>query len=130
MTKKITGYISAWLPACVWMGLIYYLSSLPGLKTASDPLLDLILRKLAHFSFYAAGFLTYFRGVNFGRHQSNYLLPFLLTVLYAISDEFHQGFVPQRQPDYRDILIDTGGAAVAALLVSRFNVLLCRFKII
>jgi VanZ family protein len=40
----------------------------------------------------------------------------LLCVAYAISDEFHQVFVPGRGPLLKDVLIDGSGAALGVLL--------------
>lgn len=35
------------------------------------------------------------------------------TMLYAVSDEWHQSFVPGRTPDVRDLLVDAIGMTVA-----------------
>ncbi|HSH41142.1 MAG TPA: VanZ family protein, partial [Arenicellales bacterium] len=40
-----------------------------------------------------------------------------LAVLYGISDEWHQSFVPGREPDVLDVLADGVGAAVGILLL-------------
>ena len=40
-----------------------------------------------------------------------------VAALYAVTDEFHQSFVPGRYPDVRDVLVDTAGALVAVLLL-------------
>jgi VanZ family protein len=40
-----------------------------------------------------------------------------LAVLYGLSDEWHQSFVPGRTPDVVDILTDAIGAAIGLLLV-------------
>jgi len=37
--------------------------------------------------------------------------------LFAASDEFHQAFVPNREPSPRDVLIDSTGAALALLAI-------------
>ena len=43
-------------------------------------------------------------------------------VLFAISDEWHQTFVPERDGCVRDVFIDSAGAAIAALfLLARRN---------
>ena len=45
----------------------------------------------------------------------------ILAVLYAITDEFHQSFVPGRHPSALDvILFDATGAAIALWIVGRF----------
>ncbi|QCX34380.1 VanZ family protein [Caloramator sp. E03] len=40
----------------------------------------------------------------------------LICVLYAISDEFHQVFVPGRGPNIRDVFIDSTGTLVGILI--------------
>ena len=37
----------------------------------------------------------------------------ILTVLYAISDEYHQSFIPGRTATVRDIIIDIAGVVFA-----------------
>jgi len=47
------------------------------------------------------------------------LWAFLIALLYALSDEYHQSFVPGRHPDPLDIVTDLAGAAAALLWLSR-----------
>lgn len=86
-----------------------------------------ILRKNAHFFTYLVlGLLT----VNAFRRSGlagirSIVLAMLLCVLYAISDELHQLFVPGRGAQLRDVIIDSAGAAVGIgiyLLLSRIFV--------
>ena len=37
-----------------------------------------------------------------------------MALLYAVSDEFHQGFTPGRTPAVSDVLLDGAGAAAGA----------------
>ena len=49
-------------------------------------------------------------------------LSFLVCVLYAISDEVHQLFVPGRGAQVKDVFIDSAGAIVGVglyLIISR-----------
>lgn len=41
----------------------------------------------------------------------------ILAALYASTDEFHQLFVPGRSGQFRDVLIDSCGAAAGTLIV-------------
>ncbi len=41
----------------------------------------------------------------------------LVVVLYAISDEFHQMFVPGRGPGVKDVVIDSIGGVLGCLLM-------------
>ena len=44
------------------------------------------------------------------------LLSILFSFLYAATDEFHQLFVPGRSGEFKDVMIDTVGAATGAFL--------------
>lgn len=54
-------------------------------------------------------------------NQSGTKRPFLatlgLTIIYGVTDEFHQAFVPTRQPEIADLLRDTIGAMAALLII-------------
>ena len=109
------GVWGRWLPLVVWMGLIFYLSAQPDLPSAPEPLLDLILKKTAHATGYAVLAALGYRAVN-GRITG--IAPWLCAILYAISDEMHQTFVPGRHGTATDVLIDGAGAAVGIILMA------------
>lgn len=81
-------------------------------------LLHYAVRKAAHMTLY---FLLGVAFVN-AWWQSGLsracLVGFCCTVAYAITDEFHQLFVPGRSGEITDVLIDALGAGLAALLFS------------
>ncbi len=138
-----------------WMGLIFYLSHqnanessgmsgglikrfisffLPNIS--ADELTDIIsslqfiVRKTAHFSLYAIlGILSFSHFATYGRltWALKNVLSILVPVLYAISDEYHQTYIPGRSGEIRDVLIDSLGAVTGILLV----LIVCRiFKAI
>lgn len=79
-------------------------------------LLTVIVRKGAHFSEYALlSMLAFsaFRRVK--RHSLRWLFAVLFSFVYSCSDEFHQTFVPGRAGLFRDVILDTSGAAFGAL---------------
>lgn len=79
--------------------------------------LNHIVRKTAHFCEYAllcACFALHL-AVWKRRGKRLFLLPVLLSCFYAITDEFHQLFIPGRAGLLKDVLLDTSGAAVGAL---------------
>jgi len=41
----------------------------------------------------------------------------LFCMFYASTDEFHQSFVPSRQPAVQDVLLDTSGSAFGLLAI-------------
>lgn len=121
-----------------WMAVIFYMSSRNGeqssamssglLKTIAELIgvsdidsfienYSFLIRKTAHFSEYAMlGMLVY---TNLKEYLSNkYLLPsFLISALYAASDEIHQLFVSERSFAIMDIIIDSCGALTGLVLI-------------
>lgn len=56
-------------------------------------------------------------------------LSFLICILYAMSDEIHQLFVPGRFGSVRDVVIDSVGALIAILIYLRlFTLCSSRFR--
>ena len=106
--------IARWLAIAGWMALIFFLSSQPQLPSPPDPLADLLFKKGAHFTVYAVLAVLFRRALPAGRRI--WTLPWVLTVLYAASDEWHQSFVPGRHPQVTDVLIDASGAAAGLLI--------------
>jgi len=102
-----------WAPLVAWMGLIFYLSAQPDLPHPDTGWADFLLSSLAHAFVFAVLALLWARIL--GDRPRAAWLAFLLTVLYAFSDEFHQAFVPGRVPDLWDLLCDAFGAGLALL---------------
>ena len=100
-----------WMPLLVWMGLIFYLSAQPDLPHPDTGWLGLALSSGAHAFVFGVLAVLWVRVLGGRRHA----LPvaFALTMLYALSDEFHQAFVPGRYPDPWDLLADGLGAVLA-----------------
>ena len=82
---------------------------------------DMVVKKGAHLLGYGILALAYWNGLRF--NKSRWWVALLFAVLYAITDEFHQSFVPGRHPSWVDALvIDGGGAAIALGMVNWFRV--------
>lgn len=87
--------------------------------------LHTLFRKCGHFSEYTVlGILMTCTVRQFLKIKSRLTLPkaeiwlpVLLSFLYAVSDEVHQRFVPGRSCEFRDVMIDTGGACFGMLLL-------------
>ena len=119
-----------WLPALIWMGCLFVLSttffSAANTSRIIEPILRFffpmaasttigtmhgMVRKAAHFTNYGILFWLLIRGPMTGRPYA--ALGFC--VLYALLDEGHQIFVPGRTASLYDVAIDSSGA-----LFSRF----------
>ena len=82
------------------------------------------IRKLAHFSLYTVvGFLLMSLLSTYKLKQKNKIyMSFGIGLMYAISDEIHQSFIPERTPMISDVCIDTCGVitGIIILLVIQF----------
>jgi VanZ family protein len=132
----------AWryVPLLLWMVLIFIFST--GGMSASNtsriirPLLlwlfpditeerlllaHFIVRKVAHFTEYAVLAVLAARAFSTSTrktlHRGWFPASLALVVLYALSDEFHQRFVPSRTGSVYDSLIDMSGGLTALLLL-------------
>lgn len=107
--------LSHWILVILYVALIFYLSSgpitvdLPG----SDKLYHMVEYGMLSFLLYNALSSSF---------KKEYpwkiaLLAIILTVLYGISDEFHQSFVPTRDSDLYDVVADASGAILVQGLI-------------
>jgi VanZ family protein len=107
-----------WLPPLVLMGLIYLFSAQPSLDSGLG-WIDMVGRKLIHFGEYALLCFLWWRLLRTAvPDRRAALLAFLVSCLYAATDELHQSFVNGRNGTPVDWLIDSAGAAVAAFAVT------------
>lgn len=76
------------------------------------------VRTLAHFTIYTLlGFLASNSLVTFALKKSlKWVLPPVFCLLYAVSDEIHQYFVPGRSCQIIDIAVDTAGGVLGTAL--------------
>jgi VanZ family protein len=105
------------------MAVIFILSAQPSLPDFLPSLLDTLQDVAGHFAEYAVLALLLHWALEGSGASRPALVTLLFVLLYALSDEFHQSFVPGRTPDPLDIVTDLAGAAAALLA---FNLLRSR----
>lgn len=100
------------------MGLIFHLSSGPVPKAVEglhQP--DYVLHSIE----YAILSALLFRALNKGWTQPGpfryFPMAMILSVLYGISDEWHQSFVPTRDSSLHDLFFDLVGSFLGVLLI-------------
>ena len=80
-----------------------------------------LVRKAGHLTEYAILATLAARAFRNSSHQFIqqhwFTLSLLLAMLYSLSDEFHQSFVPSRTASIHDSLIDSAGALIALTII-------------
>ena len=110
--------MSGWLPVAVWAALIFLASATPDLRFLADDSLDTVIRKVGHMAVFGVLALVVWRALAMTWHGSRpWAWAAALTVLYAWSDEIHQGSVAGRNASIGDVAIDAAGAVIAVGLV-------------
>ena len=132
-----------WLPVCLWMLVIFTISSdmgsaantsrylvpflhwlNPTISQASVEQIHFIVRKGGHLSEYAIlatllffalrrSLLPSFQGARW----KSAALSLFISAIYAAGDEFHQSFVGSRTAAFSDVMIDTSGALIALCFI-------------
>ncbi len=106
MTKQ---KIFLYIPVIIWCSVIFSLSNRPTISTVDSYAIDFALKKLAHFiEYFILGVLVY-------RATKNVWISIGFCIAYAVSDEFHQSFIPGREPRGRDVIIDSFGSITAVI---------------
>lgn len=112
-------FFKYWLPALVWAGFIFWLSSIPNLKSGLEQ--DFILRKIAHILEYAILTFLFLRGISaYSRPAVGWkkivISSIVFSLFYALADEYHQTFVFGREGSLKDVGIDSVGIILTSIL--------------
>jgi VanZ family protein len=132
------------LAAILWMALIFCFTQLPyftGAKTSEAiqkvvakehtaihtpsadheeiNVLNLIVRKATHVTVFGILALLLYKSLAIYRYS--YLFSWVLTFLYAVTDEYHQSFMQGRVSAFRDVLFDSLGAMLVLSLIISFR---------
>jgi hypothetical protein len=103
-----------WGPAIGMMALIFFVSSQPKADIPQFGVWDLLVKKAAHMFGYGLLAVAVLRGVRgeapFAGKQIVWAL--MWTLLYALTDEYHQTFVAGRGGTLIDVGVDALGALV------------------
>ena len=109
-----------WLPPVAWMGLIFVLSAQPDLPSLGPPgtWSDTLFRKAGHVAAYGVLAWLYQRALcqRFPDSAASRAVSVGLAMVYGVTDELHQTFVPGRRGRLVDVVVDGIGAGSAILL--------------
>jgi VanZ family protein len=135
-------FLKYWLPVLIWLGVIFVGSTdlmsaehtsrflvpfllwlKPNISVETVGLIQFCVRKAAHLTEYGILALllcrAVFRGTNLKWSMSILCVNiWIVCVLVAAGDEFHQSFVESREASPWDVMIDAGGAIFGLLIGS------------
>jgi len=138
-------FLKYWLPLLIWLGVIFVDSTdlmsaqhtsrfivpflrwlNPDISWVAIDTIHIVIRKMAHVSEYAILALMLWRALCRGAAlQTKTPILFgavlLACTVFAVLDEFHQSFVGSRTSSARDVLLDSAGAFLGALIVMTFS---------
>ena len=111
----------------MWMGTIYAVSAQPSLPSVPG-LWDLLLKKLMHAAAYGVLALLILRALRgtWSHEGPIRWASCILSLAYALSDEYHQTFVPGRNGNLVDVAVDAAGIAAAMVFDWRLRAKLAR----
>lgn len=116
--RRLLLFVSRWQAVIAMLALIFALSSIPNVAEPHRYVIP--YDKVAHFGEYSVLALVLAGSL---RRQAAGRLPLALLIAaavtfgaaYGASDEFHQRFVPGRDPDVHDWLADLTGSLAGAM---------------
>lgn len=114
-------FLKYWGPSLLLMGIIFFLSAQTDIPGPPTPLWDRIVKKSAHAAGYGMLAISYAWALSGSSIRRTLPLALILTLLYALSDEWHQSFVPEREGNLLDVFIDLGGGIVGLALWHRLE---------
>ena len=142
LSVAVRRFLSRYLPLVAWLAFISYASSgsfsasntsriigplvlwlFPNTSMETLATIHLITRKIAHFTEYAIlGFLAaraFRTSPRPAIRQRWFLISAALVVAFALLDEYHQSFVPNRTGTIYDSFIDMAGGLAALIFLRR-----------
>lgn len=140
--RRIIGAVVFWTLTLSIMYIAFCFSSETAAESeqVSQGVLDIIiehlgnvishhmLRKIAHFSEYAALGFCMGGAIYFTFNKNKFYISLIPCVIYAASDEIHQLFVPERSCEFLDVIIDSCGSSLGILIFMLILLIINRIK--
>lgn len=116
-SNQIIKFLYFALPIVVWMLVIFTFSSKPTGVASTVDWQDFAIKKFAHVVIYGVLSIFVYRGQRaYGvSRRTSFLVAVLFSVIYGMTDEYHQSFIAGRTPKVRDVGFDTIGATLSLL---------------
>ena len=111
-----------WGPVLIYMAGIFMASALPNPPMPSN-VPDVSLHEAAYFGLTLLLIRALANGTWAGVTLLTLASAWAIAVVYGLSDEFHQSFVPNRHAEFRDLAADAIGAFAAAIVAGAWGII-------
>ncbi len=118
--KYRTNRFLAWGAFLFWLGLIFYLSTRPAFVVSQQGTIDNLAHILAHMTEYGILAALSYNLFSLYFQSKPEIISFVFSSFYALTDEYHQSFVPSRDSSWQDILCDVTGI-ILVLIVLKYS---------
>lgn len=126
--KKFKVYLK-FLPPLVWMAVIFFWSSQPKVAFSGNYWVSFAFFKTLHIIEYGILFVLW--RFAFGKKNTAGRDAAIIAILYGVSDEIHQGFIPGRESRIRDIAIDAIGVIIFwKIILSKVEIIISNSKLL
>lgn len=117
--KQKKSYLKLWLPPIIWAVVIFSFSSYPTVQASQIMWQDFIVKKSFHIIEYAIFATLFYRALKESgiEREKAGIYSLVITIIYGVTDEFHQSFTQGREAKARDVIFDTIGGLLAIYVI-------------
>jgi len=116
-----SNFLKYWVPLYIYAGIIFYFSSIPKpLPEIDIPFFDKALHICEYAVFGLLASRAFKNSPRKGFFENFKIMAILISILYGISDEFHQAFVAERHFSVFDMLADGIGGIIGVFVYGRY----------
>ena len=112
--------LAYWIPSVIIATVIFLFSSRQRISVSDEYVYNFVFFKSLHILEYGVFCFFNYRAVlntvTASKKRAG-VISLILTIVYAVSDEYHQTFVPSREGKLRDVGFDTIGALLTVIFI-------------
>ena len=111
-----------WGPVIIYMAGIFFASGMPDPPVPSN-VPDVSLHEAAYFGLTLLLIRALAKGEWNGVTRTTLAAAWGMAVVYGVTDEYHQSFVPNRHAELRDLAADAIGAFAATIVAGAWGII-------
>lgn len=112
----IAIFITTSSPSSTGGNTLFLIEKYLHLSEAQAELLNVAFRKLVHLGAFGVLAILFYNGLA----KNKFFSAWLITTMYAATDELHQAFIPDRTGSLLDVALDSFGAFIGLSIIRLF----------